>query len=98
MSLLRKDEIQRLPSPLQTLPLELVEVNAQQTDSNPKEVQPLQVWFLGLEFFLELMGESLDFVGEMTCAWFALKFALNFMGEITITCLKVCLSQSLREK
>ena len=29
---LRKDEIQRLPGPLQTLPLELVEVNPQQTD------------------------------------------------------------------
>ena len=24
------------------------------------------------------MGESLDFGGEMTCAWFALKFALKF--------------------
>ena len=41
MSPLRKDEIQRLPGPLQTLPLELVEVNTQQIDSNPIEVQPL---------------------------------------------------------
>ena len=32
MSTLRKYEIQRLPGPLQTLPLELVEVNTQQID------------------------------------------------------------------
>ena len=44
MSPLRKDEIQRLPGPLQTLPLELVEVNTQQTHLNPMEVQnPMRV-------------------------------------------------------
>ena len=65
MSPLRKYEIQRLPGPLQTLPLELVEFNTQQTDQNPMEVQnpmsvqELYVHFLGLKVFLELMGEIL---------------------------------------
>ena len=41
MSPFRKDEIERLPSPLQTLPLELVEVMTQQKNQNPMEVHPL---------------------------------------------------------
>ena len=31
------------------------------------------------------MGESLEFVGEMTYAWFSLTFALKFMGEMAST-------------
>ena len=37
---------------------------------NPMRVKPLQVQFLGLKVCLELMGESPQFVGEMTFTWF----------------------------
>ena len=37
---------------------------------NSMRVQPLQVQFLGLKVCVELMRESLQFVGEMKYTWF----------------------------
>ena len=42
--------------------------------SYPMEVQLLQVHFLGLKVFHELMGEIFYFMGEMTFTWFGKLF------------------------